>query len=397
MWTALQKALALLLLIGIGFLLQKKIQSKAQTDGLKALILNLALPATIFIALLKTEVRPELVLLPVLALVFNLFLLGAASVFLPWLGLSRDSPAYRTLLMMIPSLAPGLSCFPLIMEYMGEQPLAWAALADLGNKVFVLIFLYLLAMRWHYAKAVGIQQGKRGKIKDLLQALLREPVNLVILAAIILLSLGLQLRNLPDFAQEVVGKVGAMMTPLVLVFIGLSMRLSREEFGLIGRLLMVRAGLTLLISGVFIALMPGLSPEMALLAVVFPQSAASFWPFAHISAVHEMESTTVVKKQTFQPALALNFIALSLPASTLFILSLFTAGVQVVTEPAYLLAGGAILCILAIAPAFVGKAVRNRNQQVKIRSGLAGAPEKASAESIQQPVLKMNQVHDLSM
>ena len=51
---ALQKTLELFLIILLGFLLQKKLPNKESLKGVKVLILSVALPATIFIALLKS-------------------------------------------------------------------------------------------------------------------------------------------------------------------------------------------------------------------------------------------------------------------------------------------------------------------------------------------------------
>ncbi|HOY16705.1 MAG TPA: permease [Haliscomenobacter sp.] len=346
---ALQKAIALLALIAIGILLKPKIKSKEQADGIKAIILSLALPATIFIALLKTEVRVELISLPILALVFNVLLFGLSHLLLPFMGIARGTPEFRSLLMMIPSLAPGLSCFPILAEYQGDQAVAWAALGDLGNKVFVLIVLYLLAMRWYYRFFPSENVSTAAKVKDLLLTLIREPVNLVIVVAMICLSMGWHLQNLPAFLQDVVLKIGAIMTPLVLLFIGISVQPHWSELRLIGGILFLRAGLTLLISGIFLSLVPNLSPAAAILAVVFPQSAVSFWPFAHIAAVHTLEGDKTGSPKIFNPGLALNFIALSLPFSTLLILSICTIGVPA-TRPITLGLAGLIMVTLALLP-----------------------------------------------
>src|SRR5688572_32866153 len=72
--SAIVKTLSLLLMIVIGFLLRNKIKSKDQKEGIKTLILSLALPATIFIALLKIEFEPSMIFIPILALAFNLIL-----------------------------------------------------------------------------------------------------------------------------------------------------------------------------------------------------------------------------------------------------------------------------------------------------------------------------------
>ena len=57
-------------------------------------------------------------------------------------------------MMLLPSLAPGLSCFPFIIVYLGDEYLALAALADVGNKIFVLILLYMLAMHWYHLRSL---------------------------------------------------------------------------------------------------------------------------------------------------------------------------------------------------------------------------------------------------
>jgi predicted permease len=346
---ALQKALSLLVLMAIGLLLKPKIKSKEQADGLKTIILSLALPATIFIALLKTEVRIELISLPILALIFNVLLFGLSYALLPLMGIARGTPEFRSMLMMIPSLAPGLSCFPILAEYQGDQAVAWAALGDLGNKVFVLILLYLLAMRWYYRSFPSENVSTSAKVKDLLLALLREPVNLVLIAALICLSMGWQMKHLPEFVQDVILKVGAIMTPLVLLFIGISVQPRWSELRMIGGILVLRSGLTFLISGLFLSFVPHLSPAAAILAVVFPQSAVSFWPFAHIAAVNLLEGEKRSKTSIFNSGLALNFIALSLPFSTLMILLICTIGVPA-TQPLSLGFAGIALLALALLP-----------------------------------------------
>ena len=72
--SAIVKALSLLLLIAIGYMMRNKIKSKDQKEGIKTIILSLALPATIFIALLKIEFEPSLIFVPILVWCFNLML-----------------------------------------------------------------------------------------------------------------------------------------------------------------------------------------------------------------------------------------------------------------------------------------------------------------------------------
>ncbi len=348
---ALQKTLSLLLLIVIGFLIKQKLLKEDQKKGLKTIILDIALPAMIFVALLKIEVNPDLLILPVLALIFNVLMLGVVRYVMPVFGVEANTPAMRTLMLLLPSLAPGLSCFPFLVEYLGDDVLAWAALADIGNKLFVLLFAYLLAMNWFY-KTHQLEARSNGqKIKELLLAMLKEPINMVMVVAIILLSFGINLEKMPIFLSEAIIMMKNMMTPLVLLFIGVAVIFKWDQLKMITSLLIFRAGITFLLSGLFIWLVPLPSEAAILLAVVFPQSACSFWPFAHMSAIRAMErnNTSIPEDQmTFDLELGINVLAVSLPFSTLLILGVFTSGTYFLNPYHVLLIGFILVAVSAI-------------------------------------------------
>lgn len=320
-----QKAIGFLLLILLGLLLQKKIANEQNLKGIKVLILSVALPATIFVALLKIELEMSLIILPILALLFNFILLGASNFLLSGFGVKRNSAKHRTLLMLLPSLAPGLSCFPFIIEYLGDSELAMAAVADVGNKIFVLILLYMLAMHWYHKqfKASETEEGT-SKIKSLLLSLINEPINMVMIVAFVLLGLGIHLSSFPLFLEDTILRLSTMMTPLVLLFIGMAVKIKWSELKTIFFLLTLRSGITFILSALFIYFFPTLTPAIALLVIVFPQSSASFWPFAHMSAVNAMEEKSRSLNKTFNTNFALSVLALSLPFSTLLIIGIFS-------------------------------------------------------------------------
>lgn len=319
---ALQKTISVLVLIFLGFLLKYKIRGKEQMKGIKTLILSIALPATIFIALLKIEFEASLFYLPIFALFVNGLLFIMAKYSLPWFQINPNSKQGRTITLLFASLAPGLSCFPFIMEYGSEDALAMAALADVGNKVFVLVILYLVAMHWYFKLNTTSQNENKSssRIKQLLLSLVKEPVNLAIILALFLLYIGWDLESLPIFLKEPVSRMSLLMTPMVLLFIGMAVKIDLRQFRTIGVLLLYRAALAFLISGLFLLFLPmEISLAMALVLVAFPQSAVSFWPFAHMSVISETEKD---EQKTFDIDLALNFLALSLPFSTILILSI---------------------------------------------------------------------------
>ncbi len=360
--SAVAKALSFFLLIALGYLLKRKLAPE-QAKGLKTLILTVALPATIFLALMQIRVSGDLLWIPLMALGGNILLYGLASLIGKRHTLGRDPVQRRTSQMLFPSWAPGLSCFPFIAEFLGDESLALAAIADIGNKVFVLIILYLLAMRWLYHVQPGTDQNQGGqRLRSLGLALLKEPVNLAIVGALVLVSLGIHIENLPSFLQEGIGRLGIIMTPLVLLFIGLAVKLKREQVWPILSLLLMRSGAGLCLSGVCLLILPGLSPSAALILVIFPQSACSFWPFAHMSAV---EAQRQGELPIFDLELGVNILAFSLPFSTVVILGLALAG-DTLTFPPVLFLLGIALFFLGVLPSLFKRFSKNVPNTTKV-------------------------------
>lgn len=349
-----QKTIVFLFFIFIGVLLKVKFKSKQEVNGIKKIILNLALPSTIFIALLGIKVELHLLILPLLALGLNLLLFLAMPLVLPIMGIGKGSPEYRTAKLLVPSLAPGLSSFPFILEFLGEDYLAKAAMSDLGNKVFVLFFLYLVAMNWHYALQSGQQKNGGTKLKPLIKAMVSEPVNIFIGVALLLLVFGFTMDSLPFFLSETLGKLSLIMTPLVLLFIGLAVKIKRKQFFQIFSLLCTRAGLVLLISWIFIAIAGIEAQNEILLTMAFGLSACSFWPYAHIAAVDGMEMEVKDKKKTFSSDFGVAILALSFPLSTILILAVLNSGSFFTKSYNIFLVGVVVLAIGMIIPLFSG-------------------------------------------
>lgn len=348
---ALQKTLSLLLLILLGIFLKRKFSNADQNKGIKTIILDIALPAMIFVALLKIEINADLMILPLLALLFNLLMLLMTRYIMPVFGVEEGTASMRTLMLLIPSLAPGLTCFPFVVEYLGDDILAWAALSDIGNKVFVLLIAHMLAMSWFYKNHRLTARSNTEKIKQLLLSMVKEPINMVIISAILLLSFGVNLESMPIFLSDAILMMKNMMTPLVLLFIGIAVVFKWAQLRIIASLLTFRAGFVFLLSGVFVLLVPMPNEAAILLAVVFPQSAVSFWPFAHMSAVRSMEigNKELESNPTFDLELGINVLAISMPFSTLLILGIFTSG-SYFTNPHHVLLFGIVMLIISVIP-----------------------------------------------
>lgn len=347
---ALLKTLELLLIILIGYLLQRKLPDKESLKGVKVIILSVALPATIFLALLKIKLESTLLFLPFMALAFNLMMFGMALYVLPVLFKTDNESTHRTRSMLLPSLAPGLSCFPFIMAYLGDEELAIAALADVGNKFFGLILLFLVATYWYRKRSNRVNNAStKEKLKDLGISLISEPINVVILLAIMLLIGGFALDNLPLVLQSTIKKFSLIMVPLILLFIGLSVRINKSEFGSMIQLLSWRSGTAFLMSGLALMTFPHITASMALLLIAFPQSSCSFWPFAHMCTVGQTEEREGQERPTFDQRYAINMLACSLPFSTLVIISIFYMG-EMMVNPLFILGLGVSLIVGSLLP-----------------------------------------------
>lgn len=346
---ALQKTISLLLFILIGFLLKLKFKSPEEVTGLKKIILNLALPATIFIALLKVNISMALISLPFLAILLNVVLYFITGLMLPLVGIEKNTAIGRTSRLLVPSLAPGLSSFPFILEFLGDDYLAKAAMADLGNKVFVLVVLYIIAMKWYYQNnqdVVGVIGNSR-KIKNLFISILKEPVNIFIFAALLFVVFGVNLTMLPSFFKDTFSRLSIIMTPLVLIYIGLAFKIKRMQFVQIFSLLMLRAGVILVLIASLAMLFGGINGSTILLIVSFALSACSFWPFAHISLIDSSEKNKNTNAKTFDSNFAIGVLALSLPISTLLILCILSAG-NTFSDVFNLLILGLTCCFLGV-------------------------------------------------
>jgi hypothetical protein len=364
----LQKTITFVLFIGIGILLKLKFKSKEELTGIKKIILNLALPATIFLALIGVKIDSALLSLPFLALMLNMILFLVFPYLIPLTGIAKNSPQYRTARLLVPSLAPGLSCFPFVIEFLGDDYLAKAAMADLGNKVFVLIILYLVAMNWYYRKRAMKTASNTKKIKSLVLAMISEPVNIFIIIALILVFFGFTKESLPFFISETISRLSLIMTPLVLLFIGLAVNIKKKQFSKLLALLFLRAGFVALLCGSLIMVCNIEVQNDILLLLAFGLSACSFWPFSHIALVDAQEKKIAKSKRTFNSNFAVNVLALSFPLSTVLILGILSSGSLFSSAtPVFLL--GAIFMSLGILPFIIKniKAIRRKAAKEKMQ------------------------------
>ena len=155
----MERLIYILACLGAGACIGRKWDAKTLTP-VKGIIFGLLLPATLFRALNSLTLEWSLIVLPILGLCCNLAQLISTSIY------SRGfKPAKRRMLLLtLPSLAPGLTIYPILEAYGGDAAIAAAAFFDVGNKVWVLGGSQYLA--YHLAKDSLTLEGEAQSDED---------------------------------------------------------------------------------------------------------------------------------------------------------------------------------------------------------------------------------------
>lgn len=227
----LNRVLPILLLLLLGYWIRRtRFLSDDLVDGLRKIVVYLALPAVLFLSFLQVELQPSF-----LVVFFVVFFLCVLLYVLGWL--------------LRPQLAPGQTYFPFLttgFEYgmlgislfasaYGLENIGYIAVIDLGHEIFIwFVFLALLLMTRD-----GIQNPGY-----LFQSFLKSPVVLGILAGILLnlagLSQSLAYWPITGGIMAALEFLAAMTVPLILIIVGYGIQLNREGFGSASRVVLLR-------------------------------------------------------------------------------------------------------------------------------------------------------------
>jgi hypothetical protein len=343
--SVIQKAIALLLLILVGYLLKHKFNTADSVGAIRAFILNAALPATIFLSTIEIDTKLDLVMLPSFALAVNISLMTIGCALAYLLIPKTEKPKRRALILLFPSLAPGLTVYPFVEQFLGSQGLAWAALADMGNKFFVLIGLYILAIIWYQKTAQRFDPKLKPQWRQIGIFLLNEPVNIAIVAGVIFAAFHLSSTSIPLALFDTIQKLALCATPLILFYVGISLKLGSLQFGTILMVLLARAGVGFLLSGSAIAMLRPAS-EMAMLLIALPQASCSLWSLLHATRINQQDSQG--NHLFFDTEFATALLAMSFPFSIFVLLVVFSAG-NFLNSPIHLsYVGGAFLGVFSV-------------------------------------------------
>lgn len=253
--TALAKVLPIVLLILLGALLRRVHFLRPETIGdLRKLIVNVTLPAALFLAFAQVTIAPQYLLIVVV--VFTACLLV-------WLLGRRLGPAVRVRSPYFPSLLTGFEAgmmgYAIFGAVYGQQNIFKFGIIDLGQVLFVFFVL-----------VPGLERLSSGAkpFRDTLLSFLKTPVILAIVGGLLFKAVGLAAlfaaSPLTNGVLEAVRLLGSMTTPLVAIAIGYELQLRPGELGwpvrTVATRLLIWAPAGLLFSTLVVGRLLGLDP-----------------------------------------------------------------------------------------------------------------------------------------
>ncbi len=253
--TALSKVLPIFLLILLGVLLRRLRFVRPETVGdLRRLIVNVTLPAALFLAFAQVTIEAQYLLIVVV--VFTACLVV-------WLLGRRLGPAVRVQSPYFPALLTGFEAgmmgYAIFGAVYGQQNIFKFGIIDLGQVLFVFFVL-----------VPGLERLSTGArpFRATLLSFLKTPVILAILGGLLFKAVGLAAlfaaSPLTGSVLEAVRLVGSMTTPLVALVIGYELQLRPGELGwpmrTIATRLLIWAPAGLLFSTLVVGRLLGLDP-----------------------------------------------------------------------------------------------------------------------------------------
>lgn len=230
----INRILPILLLLMLGIWIRRtQFLDESVMAGLNKIIVNLALPAVLFVSFLQVDFQPSFLVIFVVVILLCLLMLGLGRFLHPRL---QPDQAYFPFLMT--GFEYGMLGVSLFGSAYGLANLGYIAVISLGHEIFIwFMFLPLLLM-----KRDGIQ-----KFSQLLQSFLKSPVIIGILGGIIFSLLGLR-----DALYEwpVTGGVisaleflSNLTIPLILLVVGYGIKLERAALAPALRIVSIRLGI----------------------------------------------------------------------------------------------------------------------------------------------------------
>lgn len=211
----ISKLLPVIVIIALGWGLKHfNFLNEENNSFLKKLIVNVGLPAVIFISFLRVSITPSLVLFIPGIFLINLLLLGGGKLVAPFIG-GKYTPFLFT------GFEYGMFAVAVFSAGYGPESVSYLAIIDLGHELFIWFVFVTIFM------AIS---GKKQSPGETLKSFIRSPI----IAAIFLGILGnlLQIKNYFGMNPVFNGLLASLemlmsiTAPLILISIGAGISLS---------------------------------------------------------------------------------------------------------------------------------------------------------------------------
>lgn len=216
----LNQALPIFLLISLGYWTRHKdFLNETTVEGLRKIVVDLALPAVLFISFLNIELQSSYFF------IFGFTFLLCVLLFLLGQLLKRQlSIQYSYFPYLTTGFEYGMLGISLFGAAYGMEKIGYIAVVDLGHEIFIwFVFLPLLLI-----KRDGVQNPK-----DVVKSFLSAPVVVAILAGIIFNIMGWKdlLYQLPvtGAVMSVLKFLSNLTVPLILIIVGYSIKFNRAD------------------------------------------------------------------------------------------------------------------------------------------------------------------------
>jgi hypothetical protein len=284
-----QKTLELAVIAVFGFWLRAKL-SKEDADVVQKLLLTALVPAVTLTSLCSVKVGVDS--LGYLAGGLGLVLLQIAVAhivsntvfgFDPKKMTKKALDLRRTAAMEMGTMAPALSVFAFVTEFVGPAFTGLAALIDLPCKAYMLIFMPSV-LKAKASRVAPEAPAASGSAMKALVAQLQDPFNASIIAGVLLSVLfqGGAIAKL-GFVGSALKSLAAAQTPVLFLLIGLKLSIEGATPTLCGVLLLLRQGLVMMAVKTFLLFSGIRSPQMQLLITLASQAATSVVGFGQIN------------------------------------------------------------------------------------------------------------------
>jgi predicted permease len=215
----INRVIPIILLISIGYLIQRKqFLSEKTVNDLRKLVINLALPAVLFISFLNVQLEAQYIIIVVITFSLCVLLYWLGKVLQPRFGVGYEYFPY-----LMTGFEYGMLGISLYGSAYGLDKIGYFAIVDLGHELFIwFVFLALLL-----AKRDGISNPRK-----LMRSFISSPVIIAILGGIAVNLIGASdwLYQAPVLGgvMNTLGYLGNLTVPLILIIVGYGIQLDRS-------------------------------------------------------------------------------------------------------------------------------------------------------------------------